>query len=627
MQPVAGSFVPPAAVPLTPPDAFVTPAGPIIPDASVTTDAGTAPLATISVCASGLASHATIGAAIAAAPAGSVIDVCPGTYPERLTIAGKPLYIRATGGAAVTIVDAGATGRGFLIQAVGGTGVTLEGFTIRNGKTVDEGGAIRCESSTLRVLGSVIATSAAQGGGGLYATACVLDVSWSAFNDNDGGERGGGALLVGSSGELRSNKFADNKGINGGGLHSIDGSVVIRSNEFRTNHAVLRGGGLYHDSDGLVDANMIIGNDAGWTGGGIHINLHAPTLRGNTISKNTSTNDGGGIYIHESPSFLLENIITDNVSGDDGGGIRIFTSAARLERNQIDRNMADDGGGGIRISHKACLLVDNLVRENRSTVGGGIDLDNDSSVVRGGVISENRADQGGGINAVLFPWFGGTIENVRIIKNRAYWGGGIALDNNFQQVALRGLTLEGNTGGRGGGLYVRGTKFTLSNSVFIKNISTGKGGALLVGINRPWRDPCPPCPPQTTGKVDFVVMYGNTAPEGSGLWTDATGLSIGNSILSGNGGPNTVVVAPVEKMAPVVPQWHYNNILPATFMGMANPTGTNGNLAVDPLFTSPATGDFQLLPGSPARNAGDPALLDQDGSRADMGQFGGPAMP
>jgi hypothetical protein len=50
---------------------------------------------------------------------------------------------------------------------------------------------------------------------------------------------------------------------------------------------------------------------------------------------------------------------------------------------------------------------------------------------------------------------------------------------------------------------------------------------------------------------------------------------------------------------------------------------TKGNLTMDPLFTD--TTDFNLATGSPAINAGDPALhlSDIDGTRADMGIHGG----
>lgn len=50
--------------------------------------------------------------------------------------------------------------------------------------------------------------------------------------------------------------------------------------------------------------------------------------------------------------------------------------------------------------------------------------------------------------------------------------------------------------------------------------------------------------------------------------------------------------------------------------------GQSGNIASDPLFT--AVRDFRLSASSPAINAGDPAIMDRDGTRSDLGYLGGP---
>jgi pectin methylesterase-like acyl-CoA thioesterase len=44
-------------------------------------------------CKSSLTSFSTIQAAVNAAPAGSTIDVCPGSYPEQVTISAKSLTL------------------------------------------------------------------------------------------------------------------------------------------------------------------------------------------------------------------------------------------------------------------------------------------------------------------------------------------------------------------------------------------------------------------------------------------------------------------------------------------------------------------------------------------------------
>ena len=57
--------------------------------------------------------------------------------------------------------------------------------------------------------------------------------------------------------------------------------------------------------------------------------------------------------------------------------------------------------------------------------------------------------------------------------------------------------------------------------------------------------------------------------------------------------------------------------------------GLNGNISADPLFANPEKGDFRLQPDSPCINSGnlEPIYDDHNGSRNDMGAYGGPEGP
>jgi hypothetical protein len=64
------------------------------------------------------------------------------------------------------------------------------------------------------------------------------------------------------------------------------------------------------------------------------------------------------------------------------------------------------------------------------------------------------------------------------------------------------------------------------------------------------------------------------------------------------------------------------------FDTVSDPVGADGNVEVDPLYTdtSPADGrdwDLHLAAGSSCIDAGDPALLDVDGTTSDIGAYGG----
>ena len=68
---------------------------------------------------------------------------------------------------------------------------------------------------------------------------------------------------------------------------------------------------------------------------------------------------------------------------------------------------------------------------------------------------------------------------------------------------------------------------------------------------------------------------------------------------------------------------------PDTYGAFTDPTGTAGNIAVDPEFVDtssadPADWDLQLSDSSPLIDAGDPSILDPDLSTSDIGAYGGP---
>jgi hypothetical protein len=170
---------------------------------------------------------------------------------------------------------------------------------------------------------------------------------------------------------------------------------------------------------------------------------------------------------------------------------------------------------------------------------------------------------------------------------------------------------------------VRATNFSVSDSLFARN-EANRGGALYHAVNSAWWDECP-CPPLApVGTVEFVVFHGNEADEGAAIWTNAAGLTIESSILHGHEGTAVMVTAPPDTPDVLTPPtWRYNDTSPPTFVGMSDPTGSQGNLAVDPLFVGPGADDFHLQPASACVDAGNPQMLDSDGTRADMGMVGG----
>ena len=447
---------------------------------------------------------------------------------------------------------------------------------------------------------------------------------------------GGGAgpvitITAGADVTIRGLTFQNGVAEEGGALLCDASKVAITDSVLRDSAAGdIGGGAALRDCTGVLAGNAITGNRAR-VGGGLTVIRGALELTGNTIADNTATNDGGGIYFHHADGAVFQsNHVHHNRCDDDGGGVRIFETAMTVVDNLVEDNTTADGGGGIRVSHVPSLFIANVIRNNDAGgTGGGIDMDNDASTIMGGEISGNHASgSGGGIFHWIGPWEGAVLSGIRIANNRAYRGGGIFLDDNFEPVTMAGLVVAGNRADKGGGIMVRGTHYTIRNSIFVANEGE-RGGAIYAGVNSStpsWTEPCPPCPPtEPVGHIEFSTFHGNEADEGAALWIDTARVTVGSSIVSASNGPAVTVKPPPDRPGTLTPpRWSYNDTFPATFAGMFDPTGRDGNLSAPPQFMDAAAGDFRLEPGSACIDAGDPAMRDPDGSRADMGSHGGP---
>jgi hypothetical protein len=112
------------------------------------------------------------------------------------------------------------------------------------------------------------------------------------------------------------------------------------------------------------------------------------------------------------------------------------------------------------------------------------------------------------------------------------------------------------------------------------------------------------------------------AENGRGVILNNNFSHIENSLVVHNTGDG---LAAGPNRAPTV---RYNDVWGngLNYSGLSPGTG---DLSVDPRFVAESAGDFRLQIGSPAVDAGDPAPVfrDRDGSRNDLGAYGGPQAP
>ncbi len=126
--------------------------------------------------------------------------------------------------------------------------------------------------------------------------------------------------------------------------------------------------------------------------------------------------------------------------------------------------------------------------------------------------------------------------------------------------------------------------------------------------------------------VNNVIYHNGNC--GFAGWEEAVRGILKNNIIAQNGWKE-------EWVCPGVGVWmnvplrdfpvEYNDVWgnnAGNYEGIADQTGVKGNISRDPSFKGDGT--FGLKSGSPCIDAGDPKIIDPNGTRSDMGWIGGP---
>ena len=137
-----------------------------------------------------------------------------------------------------------------------------------------------------------------------------------------------------------------------------------------------------------------------------------------------------------------------------------------------------------------------------------------------------------------------------------------------------------------------------------------------------------------------TVIWQNTALSGAGVSCDESLSSVVNCTITQNRaasyGGGILFDGGATKIINDIIWENTDDLYSESFGPASRPDHTdisdgdflrvNGNLSADPLFVNPEEGDFRLSPESPCINAGHPAAIynDSDGTRNDMGAYGGP---
>lgn len=480
--------------------------------------------------------HATIAEALAAAPDGAVVTVCPGTYDEALHVE-RSVTLR---GLALPVLDGG--GLGATIDVTGGP-VTIDGFVITGGSgglagpAASNGGGIDAWLSTgsVSVVGCTIENNLAEVAGGVLFGEAGGSLVDSIVRNNVSGVQAGGVYTDGDltieRSELSDNVAADE----GGGLIVGDGRVVALVDSEITHNTATRGGGVYALGGGRIEStglSLVADNEASAYGGGLY--LIEPEVIGVAVEGNEAGIGGGGLYVVD--GGRLDGVeVTGNVAPSGAGVIVSGAATLELAGVAITGNVASDAGGGVyAISTTLDADLTTLVSGNSALHdGGGIVLF--EATWDGGTISENTASEGGGV----FVGNGGglsTLTDASVVGNTAVLssddppvasGGGVWTAG---VIDVSGSFIDRNLSDlRGAGLYATlDARVNVTDTSFDSNAALERGGGIYT--NGAATLTCTGC-----------TIERNQALRGAGIYNnDEAAITLIGSTVVTNGNPTTL---------------------------------------------------------------------------------------
>jgi len=469
----------------------------------------------------------------------------------------------------------------------------------------------------------------------------------------------GGALLATGTGSITimNSEFIDNRSRWAGGalaIRTFDGTTTIEGSLFEDNRTTRSSGGaianwmngedVYELEEFAEIFGTLIIEDCEFAGNRAQRNYGGAIytegdysgpmrleISGSNFLYNEASNDGGAVWAKRMYDEVLIDSTTFELNEARYGGALGFNQQILFTGTDLDiasNSAANSGGGVYAVDAVMVLLVDSKVRGNRakSSQGGGVyatglDETYPAKFLRVEVSDNSSKFEGGGVHYKNVA--NATIEESLIEGNEAgsdSFGGGLYADDSAY-VKIRNTILRSNTAHYGGGAYINdnadGSDFF--NNIFLDNDARTGGGFAL--CNSP-----------------FTLFYNNTVAgnramfESSGAAFYNSQVDFKNNIFAHNSGGAALHMYDLNSA--FYAELDYNNFYdnePLDIGGELEPTvlDTDGNMSVEPQFAHYARGlpgdeaSMVLASTSPLIDAGDPLILDWDGTDSDLGAYGG----
>ncbi|MEQ1565733.1 MAG: right-handed parallel beta-helix repeat-containing protein [Myxococcota bacterium] len=347
-----------------------------------------------------------------------------------------------------------------------------------------------------------------------------------------------------------------------------------------------------------------------------HIGVYqtALTLERVVVSKGFSRVEGGGLFAVGSDVTVRDCTFSDNVARS-GAAIDAITdtdTVLTVEDTVFERNRAEDYGAGIRVEGGGTILVRrSSFVDNHGVDGiGAIDLFGGAThfELADSQFVGNTGEAWGGTVAVYDVADALVARNTFVDNRSGDYGGALRIDGSSGVATVVGNSFCGNTATEGGGAVVLAGYDTLSASVihnlFVDN-DAPSGGAVYVE--------------QSEVALAQNTVVGGSTGDAAVWFTYARGSSV-NGVFADLGAPPFGA----DPASDVTSTWSLSWDVSGASLGIpADPS----LVEADPGFAAYTPGDcgsdLRGGSGSALVDGGDPGRVDADGSRSDLGAYGG----
>lgn len=510
--------------------------------------------------------------------------------------------------------EGGRAEQGAQISLAGGV-LTAENAGFQQGQASDSGGAIHATDTDLTLSGVVFEDNLADNdGGAIYLEGGSLAVyGGSAFNVNEAGSDGGALYLSGVTANVGDSLFQGNALYDGYGaaVYFTGTALSGEGTEFIDNEATYGyGGGIYgSEAVSAVFSDCLFQDNHAYRNAG-HIGMYyadgALELDGCVLEgASTTYGHGGAVFAYvRVDTVIRDTVIRNNSTRYHGGGIyQYYYGGLTLERVELTGNRSTTYAGGGLYSYyqwtgSTVSLTDVLIADNEATLeGGGAFVRYAGTLVLAGVRILNNGGPEGLYGGGLFSSQNDTVSlsQVEIAGNSATYGGGFYSRLASGKVDWRNVLVRENVARvGGGGCFVEQGILGVTNASLLGNEALDHGAAL--------------CLYDAHGEFTNLLVADNRG-EGAIYGEDSDSgfySSFRYSAFSGNDGGHLGGELLDEELSET---GDLVDLDPALWGWSQDGDFDNDALALDP--------------ASPLVDAGDPAILDADGSVSDIGHNGG----